>query len=72
MYAEENSDHWSKCEEDTITAQWEKPHAPPCLCDRVYKTVGKESTSVMGVKGTYSLAGGLWFSHPANGECKGN
>jgi hypothetical protein len=72
MFKEDTVNHWNKCENDTISAHWDKPHAPACLCDRVYKTVGREETSTMGVKGTYSLAGGLWFSHPSNGECTGN
>lgn len=72
MHAEASMDHWSKCENDTISAYWQKPHAPTCLCDRVFKTVGRQHTNVMGVKGSYSLAGGLWFSHPSKGECTGS
>ena len=45
---------------------------PPCNCSRVHKTVGRENLTVT-FAGFNSMhpAGGIWFSHPAQGECKG-
>ena len=44
---------------------------PPCNCSRVHKTVGRENLTVT-FAGFHSMhpAGGVWFSHPAQGECK--
>ena len=45
---------------------------PPCNCTRVHKTIGRENLTVT-FAGFNSMhpAGGLWYSHPEQGECKG-
>ena len=42
-----------------------------CDCPRVHKTVGRENLTVT-YQGMTSMhpAGGVWFSHPEEGECK--
>ena len=46
---------------------------PPCNCSRVHKTVGREDLTVTYAKYTsMHPAGGIWYSHPEAGECKGN
>jgi hypothetical protein len=44
---------------------------PPCNCSRVHKTVGRENLTIT-FRGFKSMhpAGGVWFSHPEQGECK--
>jgi len=59
-----------KCTNDTIFAF--KAGPKPCECDRVYKAVGRENLTNLD-DGWYKRncpAGGDWFSHPKNGECK--
>ena len=43
---------------------------PPCNCTRVHQTVGRELLNAT-FKGypAGDPAGGIWFSHPAQGEC---
>lgn len=56
--------HFSKCN-NTVTA-YSSPPTDYCNCSRVHKTVGKENISLMH---NYA-AGGEWYSHPSDGECK--
>ena len=42
---------------------------PPCNCSRVHRTVGRANLTDLAHR-SHAPAGGLWFSHPAAGQCK--
>ena len=45
---------------------------PPCNCSRVHKTVGRENLTLAYAGYTQMHpAGGIWYSHPEQGECTG-
>ena len=48
------------------------PSPAPCDCDRVHRSVGRQDlVAHYGKQGKEMFpAGGVWFSHPAAGECK--
>lgn len=49
-------------------------YTPPCECNRVHKTVGRENLEQrFGSHGaSMHPAGGQWFSHPTAGQCTGD
>ena len=56
---------------DDCSLGYVDPSPPPCNCSRVHKTVGREVLNET-FKGypAGDPAGGIWYSHPEQGECK--
>jgi hypothetical protein len=54
------------------TMSWADFSPPKCECDRIYKSVGKEDIIKAYGHSSINRAGGNWYSHPAEGECKGD
>jgi len=58
------------CASDTTLAViWPFGNEPPCSCDRIYETVGKQDVRATHSK-KESRTKGSWYSTPKNGECK--
>lgn len=55
-----------KCD-DGILATYDPPDPNQCECERMYKAVGRQNQTTH--SSMFSVAGGLWFSHPSGGEC---
>lgn len=59
----------TKCGSDVFLALYDPPDPDKCECERMYKAVGRQNQTLHG--GSFSIAGGLWFSQPSGGQCRG-
>eukprot|EP00462_Mataza_sp_D1_P006112 CAMPEP_0175125048 /NCGR_PEP_ID=MMETSP0087-20121206/3106_1 /TAXON_ID=136419 /ORGANISM="Unknown Unknown, Strain D1" /LENGTH=323 /DNA_ID=CAMNT_0016406855 /DNA_START=78 /DNA_END=1046 /DNA_ORIENTATION=+ len=68
LYKSASMSKITKCEAHNVTfAVYNPPDPNSCKCERVYRAVGRQNMTMHG--GQFSIAGGLWFSHPSGGQC---